>query len=40
MIKMSTVLVSYKKKTRRLPKRYLSNLKGNDLNKQIKSNII
>lgn len=34
---MSTVLVSYKKKTRRLPKRYLSNLKGNDLNKQIKS---
>jgi len=29
--------VTYKGKTRRLPKRYLSNLKGSDLKKQIKS---
>ncbi len=36
-MRFNNTLVSYKGKTRRLPKRYLSNLKGSDLKKQIKS---
>ena len=36
-MRFNNTSVTYKGKTRRLPKRYLSNLKGTDLKKQIKS---